>query len=335
MAANINGQSLIFNNRPGILGYGIIAGPAEGKGLLGNKFDLIYEDARCGEKTWELGEMKMVKKAIDYSLSRANVDRNDINILLGGDLLNQIIVSNFTARSFSIPFLGLYGACSTFIEVLLVGSLLVDGKYADKILGYSSSHYQTAERQFRTPLEYGDQYPPTKQWTITGAGAYVMAENGGEVVITHATIGKVIDLGVNDSNDMGSAMAPAAADTILQHFSDLQRGPQDYDLIITGDLGRVGRDVLNTLLQEKNCDISEKLKDCGAIILNDEKKYGSGGSGCAASALGIGSVFIPELIAGNINRILVVGTGALMSPLTLNQNETIPAIAHAVVIERS
>ncbi len=271
MAKNIEGQSLTFETRPGVFGYGTVGGPEEGKSPLSNKFDLIYEDARCGEKTWELGEMKMVKKAIDYALGRASLDKNSIDIILGGDLLNQIVVSNFTARNLSIPFLGFYGACSTMIEVLLVGSLLIDGNYADNIMGFSSSHYQTAERQFRTPLEYGDQYPPTKQWTITGAGAYILDQNRGEVVITQGTIGKVIDLGINDSNDLGSAMAPAAADTILQHFSDLDRGPQDYDLIITGDLGRVGKDVLRALMQEKKCDPGDKLKDCGSMILKIKK----------------------------------------------------------------
>ncbi len=335
MAENICGQTLLFNNRPSILSYGTVAGPEEGTGPLGSNFDLVYEDSHCGEKTWEMGEMKMVKKAIDFALGRGNLDRNDIDILLGGDLLNQIIVSNFSARSFSLPFLGFYGACSTMVEVLLMSSVLINGKYADKVLAFSSSHYQTAERQYRTPLEYGDQYPPAKQWTITGSGAYIIGESGGQVVVTQGTIGRVIDLGINDSNDMGSAMAPAAADTILQHFSDLQRGPQDYDLIITGDLGNVGKDVLKALMAEKNCDPGEKLKDCGAMILVNKNKYGAGGSGCGASALGLGAIFIPELTAGNLNKILFIGTGALMSPLILNQNETIPAIAHAVVLERS
>ncbi|MFW6409631.1 MAG: stage V sporulation protein AD, partial [Halanaerobiales bacterium] len=213
-------------------------------------------------------------------------------------------------------------------------SFLLDGGFADNVLAFSSSHYQTAERQYRTPLEYGDQYPPYKQWTVTGSGSYVLGKSGGDVWITHCTVGKVMDLGIKDANNMGAAMAPAAADTIMQHFIDISRGPQDYDLIVTGDLGRTGKDILAALLQENNMNVKNKIQDCGDILLPDKNKYGAGGSGCAASAGVLSAHYIPEISSGNIGRILFLGTGSLMNPVMLQQKESIPAISHALVIER-
>ncbi len=334
MADKLTGQTHIYQNPPHIIGSASVVGPEEGKSQYGESFDLVYQDTKCGEKTWEKGEKKMVADAIGLALDKASVSPSDIDFIIGGDLLNQIITADFIARDYDLPFVGIYGACSTMIEGLALGSSFMDGGFSDSTMAYCSSHYQTAERQYRTPIEYGAQYPPFKQWTITGAGAFVLGWIGGQAWITHSTFGKVLDLGIKDAYDMGSAMAPAAADTILQHFKDLSRGPQDYDLVITGDLGREGQKILDVLLREKNVDLGEKLSDCGALILSNEKKYGSGGSGCAASAIFLGSVIIPKIIAGELNRVLLLGTGALLSPLTVLQNESIPAVAHAVVVER-
>lgn len=333
MAKKLKGQTLIYKNPPHIVSHGSVVGPEEGQSSYGKSFDLVYQDPKCGEDTWEKGEQKMVSEAISIAMEKATVTSQDIDFIIGGDILNQIITANYVSRDFDIPFVGLYGACSTMIEGLALGCSFMDGGYADSALAFCSSHYQTAERQYRTPIEYGDQYPPYKQWTVTGAGAYVLGWIGGKVWITHSTIGKVIDLGIKDANDMGAAMAPAAADTIIQHFKDTMRGPQDYDLIITGDLGKEGREILRALLQEKNIKLGSKLNDCGALIL-DGKKYGSGGSGCAATAIFLGSVIVPKIISGELNRVMAIGTGALLSSLSVQQGESIPGIAHAVVFEK-
>ncbi|MFW6380989.1 MAG: stage V sporulation protein AD [Bacillota bacterium] len=334
MAEKLQGQTVNFHNPPQIVSHGSVVGPEEGKGPLGRCFDLVCQDPKCGQESWEKGERRMVEQAIELVLGKAGFSINELNLIIGGDLLDQIVISNLVARNYDLPFLGLYGACSTMIEALALGSICLDGGFADNILAFTSSHYQTAERQFRTPLEYGAQYPPSKQWTVTGAGAYILATAGGQVWITHATLGKVIDLGQTDSNDMGSAMAPAAADTIIQHFLDLNRGPRDYDLIITGDLGDVGKNMLNRLLAEHEIKPGNKLKDCGGMILDDSKRYGAGGSGCASVAVVLGSYVLPEIVKGHWHRVLVLGNGALMSPISLQQQETIPAIAHALVLEK-
>ena len=334
MADKLQGQTLRYQNPPHIIAQGSIVGPEESKGPLGSKFDLVYYDPKCGQKTWEKGEKKMVSDLIDYTLGQASLTPSDLDFLLAGDLLNQIITASYVSRDYDIPFLGIYGACSTVVEAMGLASMQMDGGFADCVLCFASSHYQTAERQYRMPIEYGIQYTKNKQWTVTGAGAYILGWIGGQVWITHTTFGKVIDLGIKDANDMGSAMAPAAADTILQHFLDTSRGPEDYDLIVTGDLASIGKKNLESLLREKNIDLGDKLQDCGDMIFDDPEKYGAGGSGCAASATVAASVIIPELISGKLNRVLLVGTGALLSPVALMQNESIPAIAHAVVIEK-
>ncbi|MEJ6949776.1 stage V sporulation protein AD [Natronospora cellulosivora (SeqCode)] len=334
MAKKLQGQTLTFKNPPHIIAQGSIVGPEEGKGPLGSHFDLVYDDPMCGQKTWEKGEKKMVSDVIDYTLGQASIPPSDINFLIAGDLLNQIITATYVSRDYDIPFLGIYGACSTIVESMGIASMKMDGGFADCVLCFASSHYQTAERQYRMPIEYGIQYTENNQWTVTGSAAYILGWLGGQVWITHCTFGKVIDLGTKDANDMGSAMAPAAADTILQHFMDTSRGPQDYDLILTGDLASVGKSNLETLLREKNVELGDKLQDCGDMIFGDDEKYGAGGSGCAASATVLASVIIPQIISGQLNRVLVVGTGALLSPLSLMQGESIPAIAHGIVIEK-
>ena len=334
MAKKLSGQTITFKNPPLIIGRGSIVGPEEARGPLGERFDLTCQDPRDGQKTWEKGEQKMVSKVVELTMGRASLSSSDVDFILGGDLLNQIVTTNYIARDYDIPFLGLYGACSTAIEALAMGAVLMDGGFADCVLLFSSSHYQAVERQYRKPLEYGVQYPPEKQWTVTGAGAYALGWLNSRMRITHTTPGKVIDLGNKNPNNMGAAMAPAAADTLLQHFQDLNRGPQDYDLIVTGDLARVGKSIFLSLLEEKNVKLGEKHVDCGSIIFGESKKYGAGGSGCAASATVLAADLLPRIETGELQRILVMGTGALLNPLIIKQNESIPAVAHAVVIER-
>ncbi len=334
MAKKLQGQTITYSNPPEIVASGSIVGPEEAKGPLADKFDLTAENPKMGQKTWEKGQKKMISKILGLTFGKASVSPSDIDLMFGGDLLNQITPSNFAARDYDIPYIGLYNACATIIEALNLGSLAMDGGAADCVLTFTSSHYQTSERQFSTPIEYGDQYPPVKQWTVTGAAAYILGWKQGEVRITHSTFGKVVDFGRKNPKDMGTVMAPAAADTLLQHFKDLNRGPQDYDLIVTGDLGDFGSEIFNTLLQEKNVELGDKHQDCGAMIFNNQERYGAGGSGTAASAVVLGSVLIPDIINGDLNRILVIGTGALFNQLTTQQKETIPGIAHALVIEK-
>lgn len=334
MAVKKKGQTYFFSNPPGIVTASSAAGCEEGKGSFGSEFDIVSYDNKFGEDTWEKAEKKMVQDTIGYALNKSGVSTSDLDLIIGGDLLNQIITSSYTARDYSVPFLGIYGACSSMIEALLLGSVMMDGGYADSVLAFSSSHYQTAERQYRTPLEYGDQYPPYKQWTVTGAGIYILGWLNAKTIITHGTVGKIIDPGIKDANNMGGAMAASAADSILQHFQDTSRGIEDYDLIITGDLGKTGKEVMMALLSEKNINDKNKFFDCGDEIYNHDKRYGAGGSGCAASAILLAGHFIPRLISEELNRIMVIGTGALLSPLSVLQGESIPGIAHIVVIEK-
>ena len=334
MATKKNGQTYFFSNPPGIIRASSAAGLEESQGPFGDKFDIVSHDNKFGKDSWEKAEKKMLKDTISHALNKASIAINDIDLMIGGDLLNQIITSSYTARDYGLPFLGIYGACSSMIEGLLIASVLMDGGFADCVLAFSSSHYQTAERQYRTPLEYGDQYPPYKQWTVTGAGAYLLGWINPEVVITQCTVGKIVDKGISDANNMGGAMAGAAADTVIQHLQDSSRKIEDYDLIITGDLGKTGKKLMLSLLAEKEINNRKKFFDCGDEIYKKDKKYGAGGSGCAASAILVASHFIPKLIKGDYNRILIIGTGALLSPISIMQGESIPGIAHAIVIER-
>ncbi len=328
------GKTVYFDTPPVMLATSAMAGEMEGKGPLKEYFDKVVDDPYFQTQTFEKAERKLCGMNCQNVLKKANLQPDDIDFLLAGDLLNQIVTANFCARELQIPFIGLYGACSTMIEALSLGSMLIDGGYAQHIMAFASSHYQTAERQYRMPIEYGSQYPPYKQWTVTGTGAYVLAQNGIGPKITHATIGKVMDFGIIEPNDMGSAMAPAAADTIAQHLKDLGRTPDDYDLIVTGDLGQVGKTLTRELLREINYDVDEVLEDCGAMLYSQEQNTGSGGSGAAASAIVLASYLYQKLTLGEFQRIMVVGTGALLSPVSSLQGDTIPGIAHGITIEK-
>ena len=326
-------QTIAFVNPPVIIGNASVAGPKEGQGPLGKRFDVVLKDSLDGEQTFEKAERKMLKKSCEMAIKYAGLTSQDMDFMMAGDLLNQIISANFTARDLGVPFIGLYGACSTMFEGLALGSMLIDGGYANNVLAAASSHYNTAERQYRFPTEMGVQRPLTAQWTVSGAGAVVLTSQGKGPAVTHATIGKVIDLGITDPNDMGSAMAPAAADTIISHFKDTGRVPSDYDLIITGDLASIGRALTEQLVKQAGYDISKNYTDCGILIFDPAQDTHAGGSGCGCSAVVLTGFLLKEIMAGKYKRILGIGTGALLSPTSSLQGESIPGVAHAVVID--
>jgi len=326
-------QTVQFQNPPVILSTAAIAGPKEGEGPLGLYYDQVLEDNLFEEETWEKAERKMLCESIILAMNKLGLVPEDIDFMLAGDLLNQIISANYTARQTEIPFLGLYGACSTMAQSMAVGSIFIDGGFAAKVVCGASSHYDTAERQYRFPTELGVQRPPTAQWTVTGAGATILGETGTGPRITHATLGKVVDLGISDANDMGSAMAPAVADTIVTHFKDTGRNETYYDLIITGDLGNVGKALTQQLVAKEGYNIADKYTDCGVLIFDPAQDTHAGGSGCGCSAVVINSYLMHEMLNGKFKKVLFVGSGALLSPTAIQQGESIPGIGHAVVIE--
>lgn len=333
MTKKIGRQTYQLNNPPVIRSTASIAGPKEGQGPLGLYFDLVLQDPLYGQKSWEKAECHMVIDVITAALAKVNLVPADVDMLLAGDLLNQIITANYAARQLAIPYIGLYGACSTMAEGMALGAMLIDGGFAKLVVNAASSHYDTAERQYRFPTEFGVQRAPTAQWTVTGCGASVLAGEGDGPQITHVTIGKVVDLGVKDANDMGSAMAPAVADTIAVHLSDTGRKPEEYDLIISGDLGIMGKTMAQQLLMEKGLDVSANFTDCGILIYDPAQDTHAGGSGCGCSAVVVSSYLMHEIIGGKFRRVLFIGSGALLSPLATQQGESIPGIGHAVVIE--
>lgn len=307
-------------------------------------FDIILEDDTFGEKTWEKSESKMLKQAILLALQRSGHEKEDIDSMLTGDLINQIMSSSFMARDLSIPFLGIYGACSTMTESMILGSMMIDGSYASNVLIGASSHYCTAERQFRLPLEHGNHRPPSAQWTATASGGMVLSsqdkgdsavtqgQDVKELYITHATPGKIIDAGIKDANQMGAAMVPAAVDTIVRHFMDTGRDPKFYDMILTGDLGFIGKEIAIDLLNGAGVDVTSVYDDCGAMMYDKSQDVHGGGSGCGCSASIFSGYVYKEMRAGKIKNALLVSTGALLSTISPQQGESIPGIAHAVAI---
>lgn len=327
-------QTVKFENPPKIIATHSIVGPKEGQGPLSSYFDQILSDDTCGKETFEKAESEMMFTAISESLKKAKLKECDIDYLFSGDLLNQIISSSFAAREFSIPFFGLYGACSTMSESLSLGAIIMDGGYAEHIVAATSSHFSSAERQYRFPLEYGSQRAQSAQWTVTGSGAVVLGHEGNYPEITYVTTGKVKDFGQKDANNMGAAMAPAAVDTIVAHFKDTGRNPDNYDVIATGDLGIIGKELADKLILEYGYDIKEQHIDCGEKIFdNKNQNTASGGSGCGCSAVVFTGYLYKKLMKKEIKKVLLVSTGALMSTTSSLQGETIPGIAHAVAIE--
>ena len=330
----IGAQTVVFERRPYIIGRGNIGGKKEGEGPLAACFDQILEDDMFGEKTWEKAECRMLMTAMEKAMKRARLKKENIDIMLSGDLINQLMTSSFAARDLHIPFLGLYGACSTMAEGLLMSAIYTDSGTAERAVAVTSSHFSTAERQFRYPLSYGGQRTPTSQWTCTGSGAAVIDRNGKGPVIIGGCIGKITDMGINDINNMGAAMAPAAAETIRRYLSASGNKPSDYDYIITGDLGITGSKLLIELLNNEGIDINTQHRDCGAMIFDPKTQdTHCGGSGCGCSASVLCGYFLPMLKKGDIKRILFAATGALMSPMACQQGETIPSISHLVDIK--
>lgn len=326
-------QSIRFEHQPTISAWSSVAGKKESEGPLGNLFDLTMHDTYFGQRTWELAEKRMQQLALQELLRKADLRSCDIGLVLSGDLLNQCITSSFTLRNYGIPHLGLYGACSTMAESLLLGSMVISGGFNDNVIAMTSSHFASSERQYRFPLGYGGQRTPTAQWTVTGAGAVLLKQGGNGPRIESCTIGSVTDLGIKDANNMGAAMAPAALSTIRAHFQDLNVSADDYDLIVTGDLGQLGKDILLTLAQRESLEIGGKLTDCGNLVFDNLKQdVHSGGSGCGCSAITLSSYLLPRLSSGKLKRILFCGTGALLSPTSALQGLPIPGVCHAVSI---
>jgi stage V sporulation protein AD len=327
-------QSWVFNTPPVVLASAAVGGPFEARGALAADFDLLHDDLYMGENSFEKAERKLLEEACCKAMEKAGRNKEEINFFLSGDLINQIISSSFTARTLSIPYLGIFAACSSSMEGLALASLLVDSGAARLALTATSSHNGAVEKQFRYPTEYGAQKPPTAQWTVTGAGAALIGREGAGPKITAATIGRVVDMGISDPYNLGTAMAPAAVDTLQAHFRDLGFDLTRYDLIVTGDLGRVGHQIAYDLLSKQGLEIpADKFTDCGLLIYKDEQPVMAGGSGCACSATVTYGHLFNRLRRRELNRILVVATGALLSPLSYQQKESIPCIAHAVVIE--
>ena len=327
-------QTIYFQKQPRIIATSTIAGPKECEGIIGRYVETALTDDMYGESTYEKAECKMLSHVIDGAITNAGLKRDEVDMLVSGDLLNQIISASFAARDFSVPFLGVYGACSTMAESLAVAATFIDGGYCKKVVAATGSHFASAERQYRYPLELGCTRPPQAQWTVTGAGGALVSNEGDGIRITAATLGKVVDFGVTDVNNMGAAMAPAAADTILAHFRTSHEDLESYDLIVTGDLGALGSRILKDLTWEKGLDISENHVDCGEIIYNVIEDEYQGGSGAGCSAVVLNSYLHSKMMSGALKKILFVATGALLSPVSSGQGESIPCIAHAVVLER-
>ena len=330
----IGNRTVRLKSEPTIISTASIVGPKESQGPLSNYFDIKLDDDLFGEKSWEFAESKMVQTAMETAIKKANKSTEDIDYMIAGDLLNQLLSSSFAARELAIPFLGVYGACSTMAQSLALASMLIDGEFADLIVSGASSHYCTAERQFRFPLELGCQKSMTAQWTVTAAGCTVVSSKGNGPKVTHVTIGKVIDKGISDANNMGAAMAPAAIDTIYSYFMDTKDDPNSFDIIATGDLGKLGMQITKDLLNEQGLDISNVYTDCGIEIFDLEgQDVHCGGSGCGCSASVFAGYIYSKLKSKEFNKVMLVSTGALLSPTSTLQKESIPSIAHAVVIE--
>ena len=330
----IGKQTIIFDNPPTILETASIVGPKEAGGPLAKYFDKTLEDEFWGEETWEKAESKIVKETSVLAINKANLSNEQIDYCFSGDLLNQCISSSFGLRDSSIPLFGIFGACSTFVEGLSLGAVFAEISGANNILALASSHFCSAEKQFRFPLELGNQRTPTAQWTVTGSGAAIISKNGTGPFITSITTGKIVDMGIKDVNNMGAAMAPAALDTLLAHFKDTGRNPSYYDGIFSGDLGYVGKDILGDLALKNGYNINSIYNDCGVLIFDKEKQdTHSGGSGCACIATVFSGYLFNQLKAKKYKKILLIATGALTNSTTSQQGESIPGIAHAISIE--
>ncbi len=334
MADNKRGkQSFLLPQMPVITAWASVAGKKESEGPLAHTFDLTSKDTYFGQKTWEQAEKQMQKLALETLVQKAGISKSQLGLVLSGDLLNQCIGSSFTLRNTGAPHLGLYGACSTMAESLLLASMVVCGGFSDRVAAMTSSHFASSERQYRFPLGYGGQRTPTAQWTVTGSGAALVCAGGKGPRIESGTVGTVTDLGIKDANNMGAAMAPAAYATIRSHFEDLHRGPEDFDRIVTGDLGQLGKEVLLELARKDGLSLGGKLEDCGTLVFDRQTQdVHAGGSGCGCSAITLCGSLLGQLSTGKLKKILFCGTGALLSPTSTQQGLPIPGVCHAVSI---
>ena len=328
----IGKQTICFMNPPAVIGSAAVGGKKEGEGPLATSFDYLCEDSYFGEKTWEKAESALQKLAFFHAMNKAGIPPRNLDYIFAGDLLNQCVASAFSMQDTEVPFFGLYGACSTMAEGLSLAAMAIDGGYADTACALTSSHFCSAERQFRTPLEYGNQRTPTAQWTATASGAAILSGSGGSgPYITHVTTGKIRNAGVCDANNMGCAMAPAAYDTISTHLQDLNLQPSAYDLIVTGDLGYVGHGILIDFFARDGVDIAPVYNDCGLLLYDREQQdVHAGGSGCGCGASVLCGWILDGMRSGRWNKVLFCATGALMSPVSTGQGESIPGICHAV-----
>lgn len=327
----IGNQTVCYEKPPVILGTGTVAGKKESEGPIGSYFDMIAEDNVLEQKTWEKAESEFVRRAMGVAFQNSGVAAEKVQYCFGGDLLNQCTGTSYGIRDYGIPFIGLYGACSTMALGLSMAAYMLDGGYADYCAAVTSSHFCSAEKQFRFPLEYGGQRPPGAQWTVTGSACAVLGREGNGPTVECVTNGKIVDMGITDANNMGAAMAAAAVDTLLAHFRDTGRTPQDYDMIVSGDLGMVGKAVVIDMLAQAGYDMSRNYNDCGLIIFDREKQdTHSGGSGCACAGLTFCGYLYRLLQRKELKRLLFMATGALQSTLSVQQGESMPGIAHAV-----
>ena len=326
-------RTVALSAPPSVLACACVGGKFEGQGPLGACFDELGEDSFFGESTWEKAESAMQKRALSRALDKARLKAGDLDYILAGDLLNQCVGSAFGLRDFGIPFYGLYGACSTMGESLALASLLIDGGFARRAAAMTSSHFCTAERQYRMPVPYGSQRTPTAQWTATAAGCTILEEKGQGPYVTHVICGRIVDKGITDANNMGAAMAPAAYDTLSAFFRDTETGPKDYDLILTGDLGELGHDIVRDFFQRDGIEMGDRYQDCGLLLYDREAQdMHAGASGCGCSAAVLNGYVLPGLRAGKWRRVLFAPTGALLSPTTSFQGESVPGICHAVCL---
>lgn len=342
MIKRIGKRTLALENRPYLLGHAAAVGKKEGEGPLGERFDYVAKNDRMGQRSWELAESEFQKTAIRLALRKAALPEHSLDLILAGDLLNQCIGSFLASMHADVPYLGQYGACSTMAQGLALGGCLVESGAANRLLAAASSHFCSAERQYRFPLAYGGQRTPTAQWTATAAGAAVLGNSPMpgtaepcDVRVTHVLFGRMVEMGVTDAANMGAAMAPAACDTLSALLEDLGAQPRDFDCIVTGDLGHIGADLLLTLLRGDNIDLSPVYSDCGSLLFGSRQDAHAGGSGCGCSAAVLCGPLLRDMHRGRLRRLVFAGTGAMMSPTSIQQGQPIAGICHAVVLERS
>ena len=335
MQKRLGRQTVALEKPAVILSHAAVGGKQEGEGPLSEYFDHLCEDSFFGEKTWEKAEIAMQKLALSKALEKATLSPGDVDYIMAGDLLNQCIGTSFGLRDFGIPFYGLYGACSTMGESLALGSLLIAGGFAGRVGAMTSSHFCTAERQYRMPVPYGSQRTPTAQWTATAAGCVILGDGGDGPKVTAVTCGKIVDKGICDVNNMGAAMAPAAYDTLAAHFQATGTGPEDYDLVVTGDLGVLGHQIVTEFFQQDGVDMSKNYQDCGMLLYDIQKQdMHAGASGCGCSASVLCGYLLRQMEEGKLHKLLFAPTGALLSPTSSFQGESIPGICHALTIEK-